>query len=71
MMGSFSSKPVLTEKEENLLYEARQYVKKNRLYGINEFYNKQVATWETFELVFAITGSRNSGKSSFVDALRR
>ena len=69
-MGSSSSKPVLTGKEERLLNEARRYVEKNGLKGINDFYDKQVAKWEKFELFFAIIGSRDLGKSSFINAIK-
>ncbi|XP_046843712.1 uncharacterized protein LOC124437827 isoform X2 [Xenia sp. Carnegie-2017] len=66
-MGSSRSKLVLKKEEEQLLEKARQYVKKNGLDDIRSFHNELEATWEKFDLYFAVIGSSNSGKSSFIN----
>ena len=63
----------LTEKEEILIIEAEQQVKykekNNQVVDFNELYKTKGDSWDEFELHFALIGSSESGKSSFIDAL--
>ncbi|XP_046843662.1 uncharacterized protein LOC124437779 [Xenia sp. Carnegie-2017] len=67
-MNSSSSKPILTNEEEGLLEKAKYYIKQNGLDGKINFLNDQLDAWEKLKLNFAVTGSNNSGKSSFINA---
>ncbi|XP_046843658.1 uncharacterized protein LOC124437776 [Xenia sp. Carnegie-2017] len=69
-MGSSPSKPVLKEEEEELLRNAKEEIERNQVHDLHSFYKEQVSKWETFDLYFAIIGSNNLGKSSFINAIR-
>lgn len=50
--------------------EAKQFVNKHGVAGIDNFYKDQLESWENGKLDFAITGCSGAGKSTFINTIR-
>ena len=71
-MGSSNSKPQSRNPaERKSLAAATQFVAEHGVAGIGEFYRKQLETWKDEELNFLVTGNSGSGKSTFINAIRK
>lgn len=68
--ASYFLTPTLKEKEKEILNEARIHFRKNGFDGMNSLYKRKMDSWENVPLKFALTGSSDSGRSSFMDMLR-
>ena len=62
--------PTLKEKEKEILNEARIHFRKNGFNGMNSFYKRKMDSWKNAPLKFAITGSSDKERSSFMNKLR-
>ena len=72
-MGSSSSKPVPTVKEDELtkrLEQVKIHVDKYGLINVDDFCREEVESWRNMKIHLAVTGDCVSGKSSFINAVR-
>ena len=47
-----------------------EYIDKNGLEGIEEFFKAKLERWEDVEINIGVTGDSGVGKSSFINAIR-
>jgi predicted GTPase len=50
--------------------DARAYIKKNGVTGIEGFLRKKLEGSKLVKICFAITGNTGAGKSAFINAIR-
>ena len=55
---------------EEYLADAKAYIDKNGVSGIDEFLTKKLNKWKNVKIRFAITGDSGTGKSAFINAIR-
>ena len=47
-----------------------EYIKKNGLEGIEEFFKAKLERWKEVEINIGVTGDSGVGKSSFINTIR-
>ena len=52
------------------LEEVKEYVDRNGVSNIEEFFKKTLDRWQNIEVNIGITGDSGAGKSSFINAIR-
>ncbi|KAJ7387307.1 hypothetical protein OS493_004290 [Desmophyllum pertusum] len=52
------------------LEEVKEYVDRNGVSNIEEFFKKTLERWQNIEMNIGITGNSGAGKSSFINAIR-
>jgi putative ribosome biogenesis GTPase RsgA len=52
------------------LADAKEYIKKNGVSGIDGFVTTKLNDWKNVKIRFGITGDSGTGKSSFINAIR-
>ena len=55
---------------QQYLADARIYIKKNGVSGIEKFLKEKLKESRNFQIRFAITGDSGAGKSAFINAIR-
>lgn len=59
-----------TDGEKSVQKEIEEFVNKNGLSRIKEFFKTKLEGWQEVEVNIAITGDSGVGKSSFINAVR-
>ena len=60
----------MSDLEEVNAEEIKEYIKRNGVSGIEEFFKMQLERWKEVEVNIGITGCSGVGKSSFINAIR-
>ena len=60
----------MSDLEEVNAEEIKEYIKRNGVSGIEEFFKMQLERWKEVEVNIGITGCSGTGKSSFINAIR-
>ena len=60
----------MSDLEEVNEEEIKEYIKRNGVSGIDEFFKVQLERWKEVEVNIGITGCSGVGKSSFINAIR-
>ena len=60
----------MSDLEEVNAEEIKEYIKRNGVSGIEEFFKMQLERWKEVEVNIGITGCSGAGKSSFINAIR-
>ena len=60
----------MSDLEEVNAEEIKEYIKRNGVSGIEEFFKMQLERWKEVEVNIGITGGSGVGKSSFINAIR-
>ena len=60
----------MSDLEEVNQEEIKEYIKRNGVSGIEEFFKMQLERWKEVEVNIGITGCSGVGKSSFINAIR-
>ena len=60
----------MSDLEEVNQEEIKEYIKRNGVSGIEEFFKMQLERWKEVEVNIGITGRSGVGKSSFINAIR-
>ena len=60
----------MSDWEEVNAEEIKEYVERNGVTGINEFFRIQLERWRNVEVNVGITGDSGVGKSSFINVIR-
>ena len=60
----------MSDLEEVNAEEIKEYIKRNGVSGIEEFFKIQLERWKEVEVNIGITGCSGVGKSSFINAIR-
>ena len=55
---------------EEVNAEIKEYVERNGVTGIDEFFKIQLERWKKVEVNVGITGQAGVGKSSFINVIR-
>ena len=60
----------MSDLEEVNAEEIKEYIKRNGVSGIEEFFKMQLERWKEVEVNIGITGCSGVGKSSFINVIR-
>ena len=60
----------MSDLEEVNAEEIKEYIKRNGVSGIEEFFKMQLERWKELEVNIGITGGSGVGKSSFINEIR-
>ena len=60
----------MSDWEEVNAEEIKEYVERNGVTGIDEFFRIQLERWRNVEVNVGITGDSGVGKSSFINVIR-
>ena len=60
----------MSDLEEVNEEEIKEYIKRNGVSGIDEFFKMQLDRWKKVKVNIGITGCSGVGKSSFINVIR-